>query len=62
MTVSAPTLAAMEEMRAEGLTARIVAIVSDPNSPSAPSLSHYRESARLAFEAAAEHAVQPGEW
>lgn len=60
--MSAPTLAAMEQRRAEGLVDRIVEIVSTPNNPSAGSLSHYRESARLAFEAAAEHAVQPGEW
>lgn len=60
--MSAPTLALMEEQRAEGLAARIVTISSTPDHPSAPVLALYRESARLAFEAAAEFAEQPGEW
>lgn len=59
--MAAPTFARVEEMRAEGMVARIVTITSTPGNPSAGSLDSYREAARQAFEAAAQNAVQPGE-
>ncbi|MYT20115.1 hypothetical protein GTW69_07400 [Streptomyces sp. SID7760] len=55
----APAFAYEEQHRAEGLAQRAAAIAAEPDHPSRPSLGHYREFARLAFEAAAAHAEQP---
>jgi hypothetical protein len=57
--MSAPTLAFMEEYRAECLASRINQIASDPANPSQACLPQYREAARLAFETAAANAEQP---
>lgn len=57
--MTAPTLALMEERRAEGLAVRAAEIVSTPGHPSAGSLPAYQESARLAFASAAANTVQP---
>lgn len=57
--VLAPELAHAEQVRADGLTARIVAISADPRHPSQSSLHLYREAAREAYGSAARHAVQP---
>ncbi|WP_438479218.1 hypothetical protein [Streptomyces asiaticus] len=55
----APALAAEEQARGEGLTARIVQISSDPSNPSNGSLPLYQQAARAAFETAAEYGEQP---
>lgn len=55
----APAFAYEEQHRAEGLAQRAAQIAADPNSPSRPSLGHYREYARIAFETAAAHTEQP---
>ncbi|MFD3520452.1 hypothetical protein [Streptomyces sp. NPDC058653] len=55
----APTLALVEEARGEGLAVRVAEIASTPGHPSTGSAWMYRVMARMAFEAAAENAVQP---
>lgn len=52
-------LAITEEHRAEGLVARVVEILTDLANPSRLSLPAYQLAARMAFETAAENAVQP---
>jgi hypothetical protein len=52
---TAPMFAFEEEVRAEGMTSRIVTILADPRNPSTPSLPLYRHCARKAFEAAATY-------
>lgn len=51
----APDFAFEEEVRAEGMAARIVTIMADPRNPSTPSLPVYRACARWAFETAAAY-------
>ncbi len=55
----APAYAYEEQHRAEGLARKAAVIAADPGHPSRPSLGHYREYARLAFETAAAHTEQP---
>ncbi|MGK5733311.1 hypothetical protein [Streptomyces sp. URMC 124] len=54
-------LAAMEEYRGEGLTARIVDISSDPQNPSNSCLDLYQAAVQDAFSNAARYGSQPGE-
>jgi hypothetical protein len=57
--MSAPMLASVEELRAEGLAARSAVIGASAGHPSQGSLPLYRESARIAFETAAANTEQP---
>ncbi|MFJ2399830.1 hypothetical protein ACIOUE_00900 [Streptomyces xanthochromogenes] len=52
---TALAFAAEEEVRAEGMVTRIVAIMAAPGNPSTGSLPQYRDSARQAFETAAAY-------
>lgn len=52
---AAPEFAFEEQVRAEGMTSRIVTILADPRNPSTPSLPLYRHCARKAFETAATY-------
>lgn len=57
--MSAPMLASVEELRAEGLAARSAVIGASAGHPSRGSLPLYQSSARAAFEAAAACTEQP---
>lgn len=56
----ARVLAAVEQHRAEGMTARAAEIAATPDHPQTGSLSLYRQCARATFEAAAALTKQPG--
>ncbi|GGX40435.1 hypothetical protein GCM10010341_72930 [Streptomyces noursei] len=58
-SVPAPELAHAEQVRADGLTARIIAISADERHPSHGQLYLYKYAVREAYESAARHAVQP---